>query len=253
MQKCDYHIHSTYSLDGENNIEEIIKSAIDKGFTEIGISDHSYTFFDESYCMRKEKIPKYIKEINKLKKKYKDGIKVLCGIEQDYYSNEPVDMYDYVIGSVHYLKINDDYLPVDERNPSLKDIADKYFYGDVFEVVKIYYETLSCIVNRTDCDIIGHFDLLSMYNSELHPFDENDDRYRKIWKKAADILILENRIFEINTALIRKNLKDDTMPSTEILNYLKEKGARFILSSDAHNKNDIGYAFERFEEYDGNL
>ena len=43
----DLHTHSTYS-DGKASPEEVILSAIGKGLSEIGLSDHSYTFFDES-------------------------------------------------------------------------------------------------------------------------------------------------------------------------------------------------------------
>ena len=38
----------------------------------IGISDHSYTWFDETYCVPKDKIADYKKEIAALKEKYKD-------------------------------------------------------------------------------------------------------------------------------------------------------------------------------------
>ena len=62
----DYHVHTTFS-DGENTPEEMVLAAIKKGLKEIGISDHSYTCFDESYCMQREKIVEYKREIAELK------------------------------------------------------------------------------------------------------------------------------------------------------------------------------------------
>ena len=53
MIKIDLHIHSTY-CDGKSTLRESVDSAIEKGFATIGFSGHSYTFFDESYCMSLE-------------------------------------------------------------------------------------------------------------------------------------------------------------------------------------------------------
>ena len=84
MKKVDLHIHSTFS-DGKNTIEEIVLKAIENGFDVIGISDHSYTVFDESYCIKKDSISNYLEEINILKDKYRDKICIYAGIEQDFY------------------------------------------------------------------------------------------------------------------------------------------------------------------------
>ena len=48
----DYHVHTVWS-DGNDTIEDVVLSAINMGLTELGISDHSYTFFDESYLIFK--------------------------------------------------------------------------------------------------------------------------------------------------------------------------------------------------------
>lgn len=72
MKLTDLHNHTTFSYDGENSCEEIIKNALSKGIEVIGISDHQYSISD---------IGEYIFTINELKRKYKDKITVLCGLE----------------------------------------------------------------------------------------------------------------------------------------------------------------------------
>ena len=99
----DLHVHTTY-CDGKNTPEDLVLAALNRGMKCIGFSGHSYTFFDESYCMSKQNTARYRAEIAALKEKYKGKIKILCGVEQDYYSEEPTVGYDYVIGSVHYIK-----------------------------------------------------------------------------------------------------------------------------------------------------
>ena len=62
----DLHVHTVY-CDGKDTPEDIVKTAIEKGMNRIGFSGHSYTFFDNEYCMTKEGSKKYIEEINRLK------------------------------------------------------------------------------------------------------------------------------------------------------------------------------------------
>ena len=63
MMRGNLHTHTTY-CDGNYTPEEIVKTAIDKGFSYIGFSGHSYTFFDETYAMTKENTDKYFDDVN---------------------------------------------------------------------------------------------------------------------------------------------------------------------------------------------
>lgn len=245
MNLSDFHIHTSYS-DGKHTPEEIVIKAIEIGMTDIGFSDHSYTPFDESYCIKKNDISSYIDEIITLKEKYKNDIKIHLGIEQDYYSDINKSQFDYVIGSVHYIRINDEYIPIDEDAETLIKAANKYFCGNIYCIAELYYKTLADVINKTDADIIGHFDLIAKFNENNILFDENDKRYITAYKLAADRLLKSNKIFEINTGAISRGYKTAPYPSLDIYNYLKENGAKFILSSDSHSKDTLCYGFEKY-------
>ncbi|MBO4733172.1 MAG: hypothetical protein J5662_01715, partial [Clostridia bacterium] len=77
-------------------------------------------------------------------------------------------------------------------------------------------------------------------------FDTNHPRYVKAWRTAADKLIKTGKPFEINMGAMAKGLTTAPYPSEEIIKYLKEQGAKFILASDAHRKENIGYMFNEF-------
>ncbi len=244
ITKKDYHIHTTYS-DGKNTPREIIEYAIKQGVKELGFSDHSYTEFDESYCIKKDKINEYFNEITSLKKEYADKISVLCGVEQDYYSKCDVSKYDFVIGSVHYVKVENEYVPVDKDIETLLNAIDKYFDKDAYKFLEKYYATVSNVVDKTKCDIIGHFDLVSKFNEKTPFFNEKDERYISIWQTALDKLLKTEKTFEINTGAIARGYKKEPYPNSEMIEYIKVHGGKLIFSSDAHKKENLCFNFDK--------
>ena len=68
------------------------------------------------------------------------------------------------------------------------------------------------------------------------------------WQSAVDMLLPYDVPFEINTGAISRGYRSEPYPSREIIAYIREKGGRFILSSDAHSKENIGYGFEEYEK-----
>lgn len=244
MIRSDLHVHTTFS-DGKNTPEEMVLAAIEKGMERIGFSDHSYTFFDESYCMGRGQIQDYRASIAALKAKYKQKIEVLCGIEQDFYADVPTDGYDYVIGSVHYLKVGNAYVPVDETPEILLDAAQRYFGGDIYRLTGEYYRTVAEAAEKTNADIIGHFDLISKFNEAGSLFNEADPRYITAWTAAADRLLEAGIPFEINTGAIARGYKTMPYPAAPIMEYLRSRGGRFVLSSDSHRADTLCFGFDQ--------
>ncbi len=248
MMSFDLHVHTTYS-DGENTPEEMVVAAIKKSLKAIGFSDHSYTPFDRQYCMKKDDIENYAREISFLKEKYREKIKILLGIELDFYSDLPKAQFDYVIGSVHYLKKDGVYIPIDESPEILKSACQEHFGGDIYKLTQEYYNTVSQICNKTGADIIGHFDLISKFNKDGQLFDESDPRYITSYISAADILLKSNKPFEINTGAISRGYKDQPYPSKQIIEYILSRGGRFILSSDSHSADTLCCGFSEYESF----
>ena len=246
MIKKDFHVHTTLS-DGKSTPEEVVLSAIEKGITTLGISDHSNTPFDDDYCLKAGSEEEYRRTIGELKEKYKDKIEILCGMEQDIYSPVAAEGYDYVIGSVHFVKAGEEYLPVDKSAALLRDAVNKYFGGDAVAFAQAYFATVARVVEVTGADIIGHFDLCTKYNEKDPLIDECDPRYVAAWKSAVDALIPFGKYFEINTGVISRGHKTKPYPARPILDYIKEKGGKLILSSDSHHKDTLCYEFDKFE------
>ena len=113
----DLHTHHHRCGHALGEIEDYIQAAIEKGMDYIGIADHSPYFYsdeDQLYpgiAMGKSELANYVEEVLALKKKYKQQIHVLLGMESDFFPDHQ-DLYkrmyekypfDYVIGSVHYV------------------------------------------------------------------------------------------------------------------------------------------------------
>ena len=246
MISSDYHMHTTY-CDGANSPEEMVLSAIKMGMTEIGFSVHSYMTFDQSYCLKKEKTDVYCTEIASLKDKYKDKISILCGVEQDYYSDTPTDRFDYVIGSVHYLKSGEKLWPIDLSAEVLSQAVREFFGGDFYAMAEHYYNALADVVEKTNADIIGHLDLITKFNETHNLFDVTNERYLAAAKKCIDKLISYGKPFEINTGAISRGYRTTPYPSPELIDYIKKQGGKLILSSDSHSAKHIGFEFDKWE------
>ncbi len=245
MTRCNYHTHTTF-CDGNNTPEELVLEAIRLGCAEIGFSGHSYTFFDESYCMSLDGTQEYKNEVCRLKQKYGDRIRIYLGIEQDYYSAEPTDDYDYVIGSVHYVQKDGMYLPVDGGRESQINIVERYYGGDYYSFAEDYYRTVADIYQKIKCDMIGHFDLVTIYNDGNMLFDTADKRYRDACLGALESLEKEPVAFEINTGAVARGYKKDVYPSDEVLERLKKSKKKLVFSSDCHDLKNLLFGYELY-------
>lgn len=245
MVKRDLHTHTAFG-DGNNTPEEMVVSALEKGLDCIGLCVHSYTAFDEECCIPERDYPVFTAEVKRLKEKYAGKIEVLCGVEQDYYSEADTSLFDYVIGSVHYVLYGGEYIPVDNTSRLLESGCLEHFGGDYYALAEKYYENVSRIAEKTHCDIIGHFDLITKFNEGGVLFDENNPGYIESWKKAVDALIPCGIPFEINTGAISRGCRTAPYPAKQIRDYILSKGGKLILSSDAHDKNAVAFGFREY-------
>lgn len=242
-QPADLHVHTTF-CDGKSTAEEIVLSAIEKGFSVLGFSGHAPMPFETDWCMTEDGAARYRAEIARLKEKYRGKIRIYCGVEQDYFSESPTDAYDFVIGSVHYVKKNDYYLPVDETETLFSVAVEKHYGGDYYAFAEDYYALERDVVSRTGADIIGHFDLITKFNEGDSLFDTRHPRYAAAWQSAAAALLPIGIPFELNTGAMSRGYRAAPYPAGDILAYLAEHGGCAVLSSDSHRADTLGFGFD---------
>lgn len=243
----NYHTHTVF-CDGKNTPEELVQEALRLGCPEIGFSGHSYTFFDESYCMSPEGTEEYRACIRELQQKYEGRIRIRLGVEQDYYSEEPTAEYEYVIGSVHYVKKGTEYLPVDESRERQQQVIRQYYNGDFYSFAEDYFETAADLYRKTRCDIIGHFDLIAKFNEGGILFDPEHPRYRTAADRALQTLLQTPVRFEWNTGGIARGYRTEAYPAENITRQICAAGKKPLFSSDCHEAARLLFGADLYEE-----
>ena len=85
--ECTVHCHTTF-CDGKNTPAEMAAAALRQGIRVLGLSGHSHTPHDDTYCMSVEKTRQYRTEIARLNEEYAGKLTILCGLEWDQWSDE---------------------------------------------------------------------------------------------------------------------------------------------------------------------
>lgn len=247
MIRYNYHTHTNFS-DGKNTPEEVIEAAIKLGFTSIGISDHAYTDFCTHWVTPRSRMDEYKETLYDLKKKYAGKINVYVGIEQDALAEPVPDGFEYVIGSVHWLKKDGNYLAMDESRPTLENAISEYYGGDADALAEEYFSLVSTYADDPKVAVVGHFDLITKFDEKGEPLFSPTPRYTMAWQSAAKKLIDAGKIFEINTGAISRGHRTTPYPSEEILEFLSKHGAKVIVGSDSHSADTLDCAFPLAEE-----
>lgn len=244
MLLTNFHTHTEY-CDGESTCEAVILSAINKGMDAIGFSGHGYTDFDLSYCMKDT--AGYIAELKNLREKYKDKISIFIGVEEDITCLCNRDDFDYLIGSSHYAKVGEGYLPLDLDAEGFNRCLEAYD-NDVVCFAEAYYSSLCNYILSRKPDIIGHFDLITKFEERGEARFLNNTEYNRIAEKYIAIAAEAGSIFEINTGAISRGYRTAPYPAPNLLKILKELNAKVILSSDSHNAETLTFGFEEARE-----
>ena len=237
MMLSPFHLHCTF-CDGKNTPEEMILEAMRLGCPEIGFSSHAFMAHESRWGMPPDVEKKYKAEILRLKDKYSGEIKVFMGIEYDWYSDFDISDYDYIIGSVHYIKKGDYFIPLDETADHHKAAIKEFYGGDADALAEEYYSMVSRLYEKMGCDIVAHIDLITKFNEREEIYTETE-RYKSAAIDACTELSKKPVVFEINTGAISRGYRTTPYPAPFILDTLIGLGASLVITPDAHNKESI--------------
>lgn len=244
------HTHTVFG-DGKNTAEEMVLGAIAAGCQSLGFSEHSPLpdgLDPEGWSMEAADIPAYRAEVLRLREQYAGRLEIFLGLEQDMDSPAPAFPTDYLIGSVHSVWAEGEYLSVDNSNEKTERAICEFFGGDPYAYAAAYYRRVAEVAEKTCCQIVGHFDLVTKFNEGGRLFDEADPRYLSAAREALDALTGRDVIFEINTGAMSRGYRSAPYPSPALLDFLRDRGGRICVTSDSHSASTILHAFPQARE-----
>lgn len=245
------HTHSTW-CDGKDTLEDMAQAAIDLGFTDLGFTCHSPALFDPS-CLGVQDERAYQAAVKKVQQELANKLTISLGLEWDYYSADPIDGYDYTVGSVHYFPPRQGvFRSVDESPESLMQTLNEWYQGDKMLLVKDYYDTVVKHIHQNHSKIVGHFDLITKFNEKLPWLDEESSEYQATALQALndviDIIQTYDGMVEVNTGAISRNWRTSPYPNPFLLQQLKERECPIIITSDSHETTTLTCHFHETKE-----
>lgn len=234
--RIDLHNHTTLCNHANGTMEEYIQRAIELGIDTYGFSEHApMKNFEDGYRLVLEKKDFYEQEVKKLQDRYHKQIEILLGYEVDYIKGDYLldeiitANVDYLIGSVHYInKWGFD-------NP---EFIKEYERRDINDIYKDYFEALQEMVKSAKFDIVGHLDLIKVFN-----FKPSID-IRTLVEPVLKEIKKTDMVIEINSSGFRKPVEEQ-YPSKTILELAYDLDIPITFSSDAHAVEQVGMNYER--------
>ncbi len=236
---ADFHMHTPLCGHATGEPAEYVRHGIKAGLKEMGFSDHAplVSHRDPKITMDFDQLPLYLKMIEDVQKQFSREITVKIALEADFipgFEDKTRAIiedypYDYIIGSVHFI-----------RTWGFDDPAQRTGWNskDVNQVYHDYYELLRQSAKSGMFDIIGHCDLVKKFGHRATEsmFDEV--------KATAKVFKETGVAIEINTAGLRKPVKE-MYPSLDCLKIYREAGIPLTFGSDAHAPEEVAKDFDK--------
>lgn len=240
----NYHSHSHY-CDGAGTLQDYIDQAAISNLSCIGFSSHAPVPFDCTWCMKIEKLPRYIQEIESLKLA-QSSLQLYKGLETDYIPgmvspHTYKDLLDYTVGSIHFVEKLPGGKPweIDNTHQVFLEGFEKIFKNKIRDVIHRYYELTREMIQNACPDVVGHLDKIKIQNKSGLFYKEDEAWYREEVTKTLDVIGSTNAIIEVNTRGLYQKKSDTPYPSPWILEIIHKRNLPITLSSDAHHPRDI--------------
>ncbi len=255
---ADYHIHSEFSDDSRELMENQIERGIALGLNEMCFTDHVDYGIKRDWDdprgikwrggdgissdssdlepMANVNYPDYFAKIHKMRETYGNKMKIKAGLEfgiqsiivEDYeklYAKYNQEL-DFVLFSMHQVN-NQEFWTQDFQRGKTQQEYNEEYYKEILKTMKMF----------KNYSVLAHLDLLVRYDKNgVYPFEKLKDLITQILMQA----IADGKGIEVNTSSYHYGLAD-SQPSRAILKLYKELGGQIItVGSDAHSTKYLG-------------
>ena len=251
MQNLCLHTHNFF-CDGKSGIEDMVKSAISKGVSQIGISSHAPLKFSNKWNMKLSSMEDYKNIVREMERKYASQIEVFLSLEMDYIPGLSYDFdffrekleLDYSIGSIH-LVLNPEngklWFIDGDKKASIENMQD-VFGGDAQKAIQAYFRQTREMLRTQKPNIIAHADKAIM--NLAHLIDTDSQWFQNEIRETLELIKQLEVIVEANTRGLYKGKWHDTFPGRAVLEKCYEMDIPVLISSDAHNTDELTLEYD---------
>lgn len=241
MFLCDFHTHSRFSFDGDKSatIEAMCISAIEKGITDLALTDHFEANTHAEGCFPEYDTDAAYEEFCKARDKFRGKINLVYGIElgQGYQYPDEVKKitdkhkFDFVIASLHNLRCAPDFCYL-----NFAEIPKEYAAHLLDRYINELFETVDSL---NQIDTVGHITYMHRYTASYGMDFDFKPFYERLESFFQKIISLDIAL-ELNVSTLWKGL-GFPMPSEDILKLYRSCGGKLItVGSDAHSPSNLG-------------
>ncbi len=256
MITTNYHIHSRY-CDGRGELDDYVQEAIARQLVSIGFSSHAPLPFGSQWAMSAAQLPHYLADIQQCRVRYADRIAIHAGLELDYIPG-PAEGHrakllelplDYVIGVVHLVGGEHDssHWTVDGAAQPFEVGLHERYHGDIRSLVCEYFGRMRAMVERSDVDILGHFDRLLYQNAGERLFALSAPWYVECVEETLQTIADHDLLMELNVAGWFAPL-GQPYPTPAALRRCHELGIRITVGTDAHRPENVARGLDLAQE-----
>ncbi len=255
MLQADLHTHTSHSH-AKNSVAEMFAAAQKKGLKFFGFSEHSprpagYSYPEDYQEKLAPGFAAYVREVLALKAARPQKAEAptpLLGMELDFFpaelafARELCNAYpfDYVIGGLHFQQVwGFDFAPEDWQGRS---------ESECFAIYDKYYQDMATMCATGLFNIAAHPDLIKIFSREVFTRWLGQSAAQNRVRAALEAMKASNTALEISSAGLRKPCRE-IYPGPEIMRAAAALGLPVVLSSDAHNTEDVAFAFDQLEAY----
>jgi len=232
----DYHMHTPRCNHAEGSMSEYFDHALSVGLKEIGMSDHMPVMPEPAYCMGFDELSSYADEFHTQEEIYRDRISIKFGCEMDIELDRVDDIrkiledyqFDYVIGSIHYLKG----WPFDQEQ-----YTDTFSKEPMNDIYRRFFDAIIAGMETGLYDIVGHIDNIKCMG--FRPDVSLLDDYERVAQAAKE----NDLTVEINMSGIDKPVGEQ-YPAEEFLKILRKYDVPLTSGSDSHKPYHVGRYYD---------
>jgi histidinol-phosphatase (PHP family) len=255
----DYHVHLRPDRDDtpaeryltSENAERYREAAAERGIEELGVAEHVHRFVQALEVWTHPWYRHWAHDdLDEYCELIREETDLRLGIEADFLPGREDRVanlldgrpWDYVVGSIHFLR--DDMVDVGDEERRWAD-ASVWRGVDPEKIWARYFETLGEAARSGLFDILAHPDLVKVFGDRV-PAPEGD--LRRFYERAMDGIAESDVAIEVSTAGLRKPVAE-IYPAAAFLELSLEAGRPVALSSDAHTPDQLGHEYERAVEW----